>query len=72
LPNKSATFVIAAVLVLTGCDLIQQQMGIEDPASKAAKTDAEGKAVGGGLSPVRAGHRRLLLDLRLAAQGAHL
>ena len=47
MPNKSATFVIAAVLVLTGCDLIQQQMGIEDPASKAAKTDAEGKAVGG-------------------------
>lgn len=34
-------------LVLTGCDMIQQQMGIEDPAAKAAKMEAEGKAVGG-------------------------
>ncbi|MBP8277777.1 MAG: hypothetical protein KAX55_12895 [Propionivibrio sp.] len=32
---------------LSGCDLIQQQMGIEDPATKAAKADAEGRAVGG-------------------------
>jgi hypothetical protein len=43
------TFVIAAALLLglSACDLIQQQMGIEDPVAKAAKTDAEGKAVGG-------------------------
>jgi hypothetical protein len=27
--------------------MIQQQMGIEDPVAKAARTDAEGKAVGG-------------------------
>jgi hypothetical protein len=27
--------------------MIQQQMGIEDPNAKAARTDAEGKAVGG-------------------------
>ncbi len=42
-------FVIATALLcgLGGCDMIQQQMGIEDPAAKAAKTDAEGKAVGG-------------------------
>ncbi|WP_298312248.1 hypothetical protein [Propionivibrio sp.] len=39
----------AAMLVLTlsGCDMIQQQLGIEDPGAKAARTDAEGKAVGG-------------------------
>ena len=37
------TLLIAAVLAvaLPGCDIIQQQMGIEDPAAKAAKTDAE-------------------------------
>ena len=43
------TFLIAAVVLisLAGCDMIQQQMGIEDPIAKAARTDAEGKAVGG-------------------------
>jgi hypothetical protein len=35
------------VLLLGGCDMIQQQMGIEDPAAKAARLEAEGKAVGG-------------------------
>lgn len=34
-------------LALTGCDIIQQQMGIEDQGAKAAKVEAEGKAVGG-------------------------
>jgi len=40
---------IAATLIfgLNGCDIIQQQLGIEDQAAKAARTDAEGKAVGG-------------------------
>ena len=32
---------------LIGCDMIQQQMGIEDQAAKAARAEAEGKAVGG-------------------------
>ena len=32
---------------ISGCDIIQQQMGIEDQAAKAALADAEGKAVGG-------------------------
>ena len=43
------TFAIAAAMLLGlgACDMIQQQMGIEDPAAKAAKIDAEGKAVGG-------------------------
>ncbi len=42
-------FAIAAAMLLGlgACDMIQQQMGIEDPAAKAAKIDAEGKAVGG-------------------------
>ena len=42
-------FLIAAALLpsLPGCDMIQQQMGIEDPIAKAARADAEGKAVGG-------------------------
>lgn len=39
--------VMAVAVTLPGCDLIQQQMGIEDPATKAAKADAEGRAVGG-------------------------
>jgi hypothetical protein len=40
---------LAAALLfnLSGCDMIQQQMGIEDPNAKAARTEAEGKAVGG-------------------------
>ncbi len=38
---------IALSAGVSGCDMIQQQMGIEDPAAKAARADAEGKAVGG-------------------------
>ena len=34
-------------VALPGCDIIQQQMGIEDPAAKNARADAEGRAVGG-------------------------
>lgn len=43
------TFLIVALLSLgvSGCDMIQQQLGGEDPAAKAARIDAEGKAVGG-------------------------
>ena len=38
---------IAFAVGLSGCDMIQQKMGIEDSASKEAKAAAEGKAVGG-------------------------
>lgn len=40
----------AALLLstLAGCDQVQQVMGVEDPGAKAAKQEAEGKAVGGG------------------------
>ena len=37
----------AVLLSLPGCDMVQQKLGIEDPAAKAAKADAEGRAVGG-------------------------
>ena len=53
MPEKSwaalRTIMIAGLLAvaLPGCDIIQQQMGIEDPAAKNARTDAEGRAVGG-------------------------
>ena len=42
------TLSVATLLFgLVGCDMIQQQMGIEDQAAKTARTEAEGKAVGG-------------------------
>ena len=43
------SLVIVAVLAapLSGCDIVQQQMGIENPAAKAARNEAEGRAVGG-------------------------
>ena len=37
----------AVLLSLPGCDMVQQKLGIEDPVAKAAKADAEGRAVGG-------------------------
>ena len=39
--------VTALAVALPSCDIIQQQMGIENPSDKAAKADAEGRAVGG-------------------------
>ncbi|MDR3298594.1 MAG: hypothetical protein LBU43_00970 [Candidatus Accumulibacter sp.] len=40
---------IVAVLLalLSGCDVIQQQLGVESPSAKAAHDDADGRAVGG-------------------------
>jgi hypothetical protein len=52
-PDKTGSpfriaFIAAALLIsLSGCDFIQQQLGIEDLNAKAARADAEGKAVGG-------------------------
>jgi hypothetical protein len=34
-------------LLLAGCDQIGSRLGLEDPAKKAARLEAEGKAVGG-------------------------
>ena len=41
--------VLAGVLTvsLPACDVIQQELGIEDPAANAERADAEGRAVGG-------------------------
>lgn len=36
-----------SVLGLGGCDVIQQKLGIEAPAAKVARMEADGKAVGG-------------------------
>jgi len=43
------TVLIGAALLfaLPGCDVIQQRMGIVDPAAKAAQAEADGRAVGG-------------------------
>ncbi len=38
---------LALTFNLAGCDQIQQKMGLENPAAKAARAEAEGKAVGG-------------------------
>ena len=45
----SRNALIAALLValLSGCDFVQQEMGIESPAVKAAREEADGRAVGG-------------------------
>lgn len=35
-----------ALLALTGCDQVAGKLGLENPAQKEAKSDAEGRAVG--------------------------
>lgn len=45
-PMRALLIVSALLLGLSGCDLIQQKLGIEAPAVKAARLDAEGQAVG--------------------------
>ena len=44
---SALTAIAALMLGLSGCDMIKQQMGIEDPLAKAARAEADGKAVGG-------------------------
>ena len=46
-PLRNLLIAAAFSCVLPACDIIQQQMGIEDLNAKAARTDADGKAVGG-------------------------
>ena len=38
---------MALAALLTGCDAIQQQLGIVSPATKAEHDNADGRAVGG-------------------------
>ena len=40
-------FVGALAASLPACDVVQQQLGIENPSVKAEQADAEGRAVGG-------------------------
>lgn len=37
-----------AMLLLAGCDQVNQRLGLEDPVKKEARLEAEGKAVGSG------------------------
>lgn len=47
--RRLLTLLIASGLLLglSACDLIQEKLGLENPASKAARLTAEGQAVGG-------------------------
>ena len=53
MPNTLASWLRASLIAvalsfgLSACDMIQQQMGIENQAAKEARADADGKAVGG-------------------------
>ena len=44
---RASLIAVALLFSLSACDMIQQQMGIENQASKDARADADGKAVGG-------------------------
>ncbi|MBS1228494.1 MAG: hypothetical protein H6R17_1771 [Proteobacteria bacterium] len=44
---RASLIAVALLFSLSACDMIQQQMGIENPAAKEARADADGKAVGG-------------------------
>lgn len=39
-------FLLGLSLLLSGCDQLGQRLGLEDPAKKEARQEAEGKAVG--------------------------
>lgn len=43
---KRVFLISIAILALAGCDQINQKLGLEDPAVKEARLDAEAKAVG--------------------------
>lgn len=39
--------VLSATLILSGCDAVQQKLGLESSSAKASRLEGEGKAVGG-------------------------
>lgn len=43
---KRPLLLAAAALALAGCDQVNQKLGLEDPAKKEARTEAEARAVG--------------------------
>jgi hypothetical protein len=44
--RKRISLIFTAVLMLSGCDQINQKLGLEDLGKKEARLEAEGKAVG--------------------------
>ena len=44
--NLRLLLLALSVIALPGCDQVAGKLGLEDPAVKAAKNEAEGKAVG--------------------------
>ncbi len=48
-PDRPRTLLIVSSLLLavSGCDVVQQKLGLEAPAAKIARSEADGKAVGG-------------------------
>lgn len=44
--KKPYVALLVAGLLLSGCDQINQKLGLEDPAKKEARQESEGKAVG--------------------------
>ncbi|KFB76449.1 MAG: hypothetical protein AW06_002441 [Candidatus Accumulibacter cognatus] len=46
-PLRSLLITGSLLLALSGCDAVQQKLGLEAPAAKLARDEAEGKAVGG-------------------------
>lgn len=44
--NLRTLFLALSVIALPGCDQVAGKLGLEDPAVKTAKNEAEGKAVG--------------------------
>ncbi|KFB71235.1 MAG: hypothetical protein AW09_003648 [Candidatus Accumulibacter phosphatis] len=46
-PGRKLLIISSLLLALSGCDAVQQKLGLEAPAAKLARDEAEGKAVGG-------------------------
>ena len=46
-PGRKLLIISSLLLALSGCDAVQQKLGLEAPAAKLARNEAEGKAVGG-------------------------
>lgn len=44
--HKSLIFLPLILISLAGCEQVNQKLGLEDPAKKEARQEAEGKAVG--------------------------
>lgn len=44
--TKHALLLLLAILPIAGCDQLAGKLGLESPAVKEGRTDAEGKAVG--------------------------